>query len=208
MSNWKCLRCGGGKAKTTRENEPMDEAMPGIVLLGVEVTKCLQCGNREVAIPHLDALLKLVAETIVKKPGRLTGDEVRVVRSYLELSGTELAEIMDATPATVSRWENNKTPVGRTADLLLRAIVMLHHGQQIPVSTFRSISGLLAEDREARVPAIYQFKLDGGAWKSVGINTLWDKRLDRKAAKRPRRAGRTVPARPAGDARSRARAGA
>ncbi len=53
---------------------------------------------------------------------------------------------MDATPATVSTWENNKTPVGRTADLLLRAIVMLRHGQQSSVSTFRGISGLLTEE--------------------------------------------------------------
>lgn len=192
MSNWRCMRCGGEKAKTTRENEPMEEAMPGVVLLGVEVTKCLQCGNREVAIPHLDALLKLIAETIVKKPGRLTGNEVRFVRSYLELSGMELAELMDATPATVSRWENNKTPVGRTADLLLRAIVMLHHGQQIPVSTFRGISGLLAEEGEVRVPMLYQFKLDGDTWKSAGIGAQWAKRFVGKAEKRPRRAGRTV----------------
>ena len=195
MSNWRCTRCGGEKAKTTRENEPMDEAMPGIVLLGVEVTKCLQCGNREVAIPHLDALLKLIAETIVKKPGRLTGDEVRAVRSYLELSGMEFAGLMDATPATVSRWENNKTPVGRTADLLLRAIVMLHHGQQIPISTFRGISGLLAEEGEVRAPAIYQFKFDGDTWKSVGIAAQWGKRFAGKAEKRPRRAIRTVAAR-------------
>jgi len=189
------MRCGGEKAKTTRENEAMDEAMPGVVLLGVEVTKCLQCGNREVAIPHLDALLKLIAETIVKKPGRLTGDEVRSVRSYLELSGMEFAELMDATPATVSRWENNKTPVGRTADLLLRAIVMLHHGQQTSVSTFRGISGLLVEEGEVRVPAIYQFKFDGNTWKSAGIGAQWDKRFEGKAVKRPRRAGRTVAAR-------------
>ena len=195
MSNWRCMRCGGQKAKTTRENEPMDEAMPGIILLGVEVTKCLQCGNREVAIPHLDALLKLIAETIVKKPGRLTGDEVRAVRSYLELSGTEFAELMDATPATVSRWENNKTPVGRTADLLLRAIVMLHHGQQKSVSTFRGISRLLAEKGEVRVPTIYSFKFDGDTWKSVGMAAQWDKRLEGKAVKRPRRASRTMAAR-------------
>lgn len=196
MSNWKCMRCGGEKSKTTRENEPMDnEAMPGVVLLGIEVTKCLQCGNREVAIPQLDALLKLIAETIVKKPGRLTGDEVQIIRSYLELSGVEFAELMDATPATVSKWENNKTPVGRTADLLLRAIVMLHHGQQVPVSTFRGISRLLAEEGEVRVPAIYPFKLEGTSWKSVGIGAPWDKRFEGKAAKRPRRAGRTVAAR-------------
>jgi len=102
---------------------------------------------------------------------------------------------MDATPATVSKWENNKTPVGRTADLLLRAIVMLHHGQQVPVSTFRGISRLLAEEGEVRVPAIYPFKLEGSSWKSVGIGAQRDKRFEGKAAKRPRRAGRTVAAR-------------
>lgn len=72
---------------------------------------------------------------------------------------------------------------------------MLHHGHQILVSTFRGISGLLAEEGEARVPAIYQFKLDGNTWKRSGIGAQWGKRFEGKAAKRPRRAGRTVAAR-------------
>lgn len=72
---------------------------------------------------------------------------------------------------------------------------MLHHGQQSSVSTFRGISGLLVEEGEARIPTIYQFKLDGNTWKSAGMGAQRGKRFAGKAEKRPHHAGSTVAAR-------------
>lgn len=62
-TTWKCLRCEGVKAKTTRENEPFNDLLPGVVLLNVEVTKCMTCGNREVEISYMDDLMRAVSDT-------------------------------------------------------------------------------------------------------------------------------------------------
>ncbi len=167
----KCPRCDGVKAKTTRENEPFNDILPGVVLLGVEVVRCEACGNREVAIPYMDSLMKAVARAVVNTAGRLTGDEVRFLRTFLELSGVELAHLMDSTPSTVSRWENNRTPVGRTADLLLRTIA---RGEADPVDpdrrsmldVVRSFVGKLDEQRRKTV---YPFRLAGTRWEPAEL---------------------------------------
>lgn len=173
MSNttWKCLRCDGLRAKTARESAPFNDILPGVVLLNVEVTRCEDCGNREVEVPHLENLMKAVACAVVKTGGRLTGDEVRFLRTFLELSGVELAELMDSTPSTVSRWENNRTPVGRTADLLLRTIARgevepIDPDRQSMLEVVRSFVGKLDEQRRRTV---YPFRLAGAEWELVEL---------------------------------------
>jgi len=165
-TTWKCLRCEGVKAKATREHEPFSGLLPGVVLLDVEVTKCMTCGNREVEVPYMDDLMKAVARAVVKMGGRLTGDEVRFLRTFLELSGVELAELMHSTPGTVSRWENNRTPVGRTADLLLRTIT---RGEVDPIkpdehSILDLVRSFVVKLDEKRRSSVYPFRLCGNHW--------------------------------------------
>ena len=172
-STWKCLRCDGVRSRTTRENEPFNDILPGVVLLNVKVTKCEACGNREVEVPYMDNLMKAVARAVVKTGGRLTGDEVRFLRTFLELSGVELADLMDSTPGTVSRWENNRTPVGRTADLLLRTIARgevdpIDPAQQSMLDVVRSFVGKLDEHRRK---VVYLFRLVGVHWELAELPT-------------------------------------
>ena len=188
-TNWKCLRCEGVKAKTTRENEPFNDLLPGVVLLDVEVTKCMTCGNREVEVPYMDDLMKAVARAVVKMGGRLTGDEVRFLRTFLELSGVELAELMDSTPGTVSRWENNRTPVGRTADLLLRTIT---RGAVDPIkpdehSMLDLVRSFVVKLDEKRRSTVYPVRLAGTHWELVELPAV---RATATAPTRTRRSSR------------------
>lgn len=186
-TTWKCLRCDGVKAKTTRENEPFNDILPGVVLLNVEVTRCEACGNREVEVPYMVNLMKAVARAVVKTGGRLTGDEVRFLRTFLELSGVELAELMDSTPGTVSRWENNRTPVGRTADLLLRTIVRgevdpIDPDRQSMLDMVRSFIGKLDEQRRKTV---YPFRIAGTQWELAELPAAATAVTARRAAHMP-----------------------
>jgi len=189
-TTWKCLRCEGVKAKTTRENEPFSDLLPGVVLLDVEVTKCMTCGNREVEVPYMDDLMKAVARAVVKMGGRLTGDDVRFLRTFLELSGVELAELMDSTPGTVSRWENNRTPVGRTADLLLRTIT---RGEVDPIkpdehSMLDLVRSFVVKLDEPRRSTVYPFRLAGNHWELAELPAA---RAAAAAPARTRRSSRT-----------------
>src|SRR5437868_9484375 len=97
--------------------------LPNLVLVGVEIRTCRKCGEEAVVIPRLDRLHESVAAQIISKRSRLTGEEIRYLRNHLEWTSGELAKHFGVDPATVSRWENNKDPIGPVADRLLRVTV-------------------------------------------------------------------------------------
>jgi putative zinc finger/helix-turn-helix YgiT family protein len=134
----KCINCGHAMT-TKRENMPYT-ALPGAILVGVPVSRCSNCGEHEVAIPAIDELNRTLAHAVLRKPGRLNGGEIRFLRSYLAHSGADLARLIGSHPATVSKWENGKQPIGHHADLLLRAMVALDKRvDEYPIETFASI---------------------------------------------------------------------
>jgi putative transcriptional regulator len=119
----KCLQCGGA-ASTSREDVKYDfSGLPGVTLKGVEVTRCSECGEYEVAIPRIEELHRLMARTVIAKRSRLTPQEIRFLRKLLGWSGADFANAMGTTPETISRWENGAAAMGVQADRLLRLLV-------------------------------------------------------------------------------------
>lgn len=119
----KCIECGSDMT-TKKENVPF-QALPGTVLVGVDVSRCRACGAYEVAIPAIDKLMHMLANVVIRKPARLVGAEVRFLRKYLGYSSGDFAKRIGSSPSTVSKWENDAQPLGLHSDLLLRAMVAL-----------------------------------------------------------------------------------
>ena len=135
----KCFQCGS--AMTTKREIVPYSALPGTVLLDVEVSRCPTCGEYEVAIPAIDELNRVLAQEVIRKRGRLNGAEIRFLRTYLGYSGTDFARLIGSAPATVSRWESDAQEIGHHADLLLRALVVLDKRvEEYPITTFAEIS--------------------------------------------------------------------
>lgn len=119
----KCLECGT-PMKMRKENHRYEECgLKHVTLVGVEVSRCVACGNYEVAIPRVEELHRLLAKVLIEKRTRFTGDEVRFLRKNLGWSGTDFARHMGVAEETVSRWENDAAPIGPQADRLLRLLV-------------------------------------------------------------------------------------
>ncbi len=95
-----------------------------VMLRKVEILRCTGCDESEVVIPRILELHRLIATDIAQVPRRLTPAEVRFLRKWLKRTGLELAALCRVTPATVSRWENGRTPIGSTAEQLLRLLVL------------------------------------------------------------------------------------
>lgn len=118
-----CSECGK-KMVTRRENYKYDmSGLSGITLVGVNVSRCAACGNYEVEIPYMEALHRKIALAVIARSGRLAADEIVYLRKWLGWSGADFARYMGATPETVSRWEHGSTPMGSTAERLLRLMV-------------------------------------------------------------------------------------
>lgn len=81
-------------------------------------------GERVVSIPNIEGLHRAIAEAVVQKPSALTGREWRFLRTEMELTQAQLAEIMKREALTISRWERAETDIEPMADTLLRLLVI------------------------------------------------------------------------------------
>jgi len=76
-----------------------------------------------VAVNDVDGLHKLIAQTLIDKPGRLTGKEFRFLRTQLGLSQEALGVMLDFSENAVSLWERKDT-VPAACDQWLRMSVL------------------------------------------------------------------------------------
>lgn len=119
----KCPNCGA-PMKTHRENHRYTESgLPDVTLRNVEAHACSSCGERAFSIPRMAELHRLLAFAVAARRARLTGAEVRFLRKSLGWSGADFARTLGVDPATVSRWENEKEPMGAANERLLRLAV-------------------------------------------------------------------------------------
>ncbi len=121
----KCTVCGEGVLKSRRQAYVYREAGlgDGVTLLDVEVRHCSKCGASEPVIPRIAELHRQIALTLTRKPGPLTGREVRFLRTYLGYSSKDFAALIDVRPETASRWETDAQKITLPYDALLRTLV-------------------------------------------------------------------------------------
>jgi putative zinc finger/helix-turn-helix YgiT family protein len=119
-----CRTCGKAELASQRETYLYTESgLPNVVLVGIEVRRCPSCGHHDVVLPRVTELHKTIAQVVIHKRTRLSGAEVRFLRKYLGWSGVDFARHVGVDPSTVSNWENDKDPIGPSADRLLRLMV-------------------------------------------------------------------------------------
>lgn len=79
-----------------------------------------------VAIEKADQLHDVIALDVVRSPRALRGQEVRFLRSILDVSQAGLGDILGKSRATVARWEAARNePVPGPDDRLVRIIYAL-----------------------------------------------------------------------------------
>lgn len=120
----KCPECGGNVTEETGEHPYIGTELPDVVLTGVKIRKCKECGKVSVGIPQLARLHRALVESIAGSHHRLRPGEICFLRKYLGWSGQNFARHFGVTVETVSRWENGKQPMGGTAERLLRLLAM------------------------------------------------------------------------------------
>lgn len=79
--------------------------------------------GKGVSVNDTDSLMKELAKWLTQKPGRLTGKELRFLRTLMCLSQASLGTMMGATEQSVSLWERTgKVP--KTSDAVVRMLVL------------------------------------------------------------------------------------
>lgn len=155
----KCFECGA-KMRSKRGTYKFTECgLPSVSLGNVEQRTCTKCGEREVVLPKLEELHRVIAHMVLLKDERLAGAEIRYLRKYLGWSATDFAKRAGVDRATVSRWENSQQPIGATADRLLRLLVVTDK----PVDDY-STEQLTKIKNKAAKPRRLNLRLKRGVW--------------------------------------------
>jgi DNA-binding transcriptional regulator YiaG len=99
--------------------------LPNVYLLnGVRIERDPDYGEL-VTIDHLPDLIMAIAFSVVSKPERLTGAEMRFLRKRMGASQSDLARELWVSEQTVANYEKAKTDAG-PADRALRFLFLAH----------------------------------------------------------------------------------
>jgi DNA-binding transcriptional regulator YiaG len=147
MKRAQCSACGGDAEILRSTWNFTQSGLKCVVLDGIEIIRCGNCGNEDPIIPRINNLMKVLARAVIRKPYRLEGEEVRFLRKYLRMTQDEFSCLLHVDKTTLSKWENNEDPVGDQSDRLIRAIALalgegLKRGQEEAIREFSRIQDL------------------------------------------------------------------
>jgi putative zinc finger/helix-turn-helix YgiT family protein len=90
-------------------------------IVGAQKFVCPACGEREAVIPR--QALDEIAWQLIHKNYLLGPKEIRFLRGQMGLTGTALANVLGASPGTITRWEKGTQTISPQDDRLLRLTV-------------------------------------------------------------------------------------
>lgn len=91
--------------------------------------------GKGVSVIDADQLHTMLALQIAEKKGRITGKELRFLRTMLDLSQAALARMLEVTDQAVSLWERTgKVP--KSADAMVRILVLGKLDGNKPIKDF------------------------------------------------------------------------
>jgi transcriptional regulator with XRE-family HTH domain len=113
-------------ARVTTLKSPYHYRISGlenVYLAGITVYLCGKCGCESPVVPRIQELHGLIARELTRKRSRLSGRELRFLRTNAGFPARQFAALLGITPEHLSRIENGKTgQLGKTADKLARFI--------------------------------------------------------------------------------------
>ena len=89
----------------------------------VPAIRCAGCGKQTIDGFALGAFELSTAGELARR-GEVSPESFKFMRKTLGMRAVDLAELLDVTPETISRWENDKQPIDRKAAALLSAMVI------------------------------------------------------------------------------------
>jgi len=123
-----CYECGTAlipeKSTFEKPYRFIESGLDNVYLVGVTLTRCPTCKEYGLVIPKIGILEDVIAQTLLQKPGLLSGKEFRYLRKHAGFQAQELAALLRINPSHLSRFENEKYKnLGETGDTLARVFI-------------------------------------------------------------------------------------
>jgi putative zinc finger/helix-turn-helix YgiT family protein len=134
----RCPNCDGKVDKTAAPESV--KVGRHVFIAQVPAFKCRDCGEIYFDGPALERL-ELLAAVELAKAGEAIPESMRFMRKALGLKAAELAELLDVTPETVSRWETGKQSLEHRAMAVLGSLVIERaEGRTAVLETLRALN--------------------------------------------------------------------
>jgi DNA-binding transcriptional regulator YiaG len=101
-----------------------------VYLVGVKYWVCSVCGMQAAEIPSLSRLLESIGRTLVEKPSRLIGEQVRYLRKRVGRQSKEFAAFVGVTPERYSAMEASNKTLSEGRDKLVRFVYRVFSGDR------------------------------------------------------------------------------
>ncbi len=79
-------------------------------------------GDEVVIIKNIKDLHSAIADAVICKGGRMTGEEMRFLRTEMGKTQEELAETIGYDRQQIARWEKGEVKIPHAIDILMRTI--------------------------------------------------------------------------------------
>lgn len=89
----------------------------------VPATQCVQCGDGGYEITDLLEFDRAIAKELASS-GEMSAEAFRFMWRGAGFEAREIAELLDVTPETISRWSQGKLPIERQPFMLLASLVL------------------------------------------------------------------------------------
>ena len=117
-----CVECGSKKFGQSRHEHK--HIVDGVMFrVKMKASRCAKCDAETVPLAELGAG-ELAVATWLAQNAVISGASFRFMRKALLLRANALADLLGVTNESVSRWENGKREVDRSAWVLLASMVL------------------------------------------------------------------------------------
>jgi len=113
------------------------------------------------AIHDLQGLHRAIGHSLVTKPRKLTGAELRFIRNEMELSQAKLASLLGNDAQSIALWEKRGT-VPRWADRFIRALYREHADGNVRIREI--VENLADQDIDDTAPEKMLFEDTAQGW--------------------------------------------
>lgn len=154
-----CPKCGATlpRPEVVRLYHYRESGLDNVYLRDIATYRCT-CGERLVQIPAVERVHDAIAAELLAKPSLLTGPEFRFLRKWGGLTAPELASALGIkTRITISRWENEKSPLTAAADRAMRLLVMRMKEDALNRRLFEHVA--VAEQFRRIAPTARRFRI-------------------------------------------------
>ncbi len=142
-----------------------ESGLDNVFLMNIPALECPYCGQQSVIIPRPEGLHRMIAEAVVRKPFKLTGKEIRFLRTALGYSGSDFSNEVKFDYFHFNKVENGHLAVSDELDKEIRLKYLSLRG--VPKRTYKALQDALSNilhPKEAGTKSV-TLKFQSDEWK-------------------------------------------